>query len=74
MAPVVDRLKGEYEGRVEFRLVNVEKDPEGASVGNSFGVQYVPSFVFLDTDGSTNDMIVGEVDEAGLRSALDALR
>ena len=38
MAPVVDRLKTEYEGVVEFRLINVETDTEGAQIANDFGV------------------------------------
>lgn len=73
MAPVVDRLAAEYEGVVEFRLINVDSDPQGAELATGFGLQYVPSFVFLGSDGSQQDLLVGEVSEGQLRSALDAL-
>ncbi len=74
MAPVVDRLKTEYEGVVEFRLINVETDAEGAQIANDFGVQYVPSFVLLGSDGAQRDLLVGEMTEEQLRAALDALK
>jgi len=71
---VVDRLADKYEGDVEIRRMNVEKDEEAARLASSFRVQYVPTFVFVNADGSTSDTVVGEVSEATLRSALDALR
>jgi thioredoxin-like negative regulator of GroEL len=73
MAPVVDRLERDYEGKVEFRLLDVDKDPEGDSLMQRFGAQYVPTFVFVNTDGSVAGQIVGEVDQNALREKLDAL-
>lgn len=74
MVPVVDRLKSEYEGVVEFRIINVESDPEGARLASGFGLQYVPSFVFIGSDGAEQSRLVGEVSEEQMRSALDALQ
>jgi thioredoxin-like negative regulator of GroEL len=74
MAPVVDRLAIEYGERVEFRLINVDTDPEGAALAARFGVQYVPTFVLLNADGTQSDLIVGTAAESALREALDALR
>ena len=74
MAPVVGRLVSEYGDRVEFRLVNVDTDPEGGALAARFGVQFVPSFVFLDADGTQSGMVVGSAAESALRDALDALR
>lgn len=73
MAPVVDRLKTEYEGVVEFRTVNVDSDPEGPQLASGFGLQFVPSFVFLDREGGQQDLLVGEVSEVQLREVLDSL-
>ena len=73
MAPVVDRLKTEYEGVVEFRLINVDADPEGQSLMAKYQAQFVPTFVFLNSDGSVDQTVVGAQAEAVLRSALDAL-
>ncbi len=74
MAPVVRGLEGEYEDVVEFRLINVEKDSRGNGLMAQFGAQYVPTFVFLNADGSKADQIVGEIDETRLREVLDGLR
>lgn len=71
---MVDRLKQEYEGTVEFRLYNVETDPEGAEVSQTYGVQVVPTFVFTNADGSLSDQAVGALSEERLRGAIEALR
>lgn len=74
MAPVVDRLKKDYEGKVEFRIYNTEKDKQGAALFSKFGLQYVPSFVLMNSDGTESSRKVGEVAEKDLRAALDALK
>ncbi|MRS12643.1 MAG: hypothetical protein EG823_06190 [Actinobacteria bacterium] len=73
MAPVVDRLTSEYEGIVEIRRMDVESDAGAASLASGFRVQYVPTFVFVDSDGATANTLVGEVSENALVEALDAL-
>jgi hypothetical protein len=47
---------------------------DAAGHGNAFGVQYVPTFVLVDSKGVKQDLIVGETSEDGLRAKLDALR
>ncbi len=74
MKPVVDGLKKQYEGTVEFKLYDVEKDAEGANLAQQFGAQFVPTFVFVNADGSTSDQIVGEVAKTQLTKALDKLK
>ncbi|MDP2182545.1 MAG: thioredoxin family protein [Actinomycetota bacterium] len=74
MKPVVDRLEEKYAGKVEFRLVNVDTDPEGSAMMQKYGAQYVPTFVLLNVDGSVGDQIVGEVEEAKLAEAIDRLK
>ena len=39
-----------------------------------FNAQYVPTFVFINADGSTSDIKVGGLKEQQMRAALDALR
>lgn len=73
MKPVVDRLSEEYEGVVEFRLYDVDKDEEGAELMRRYGVQYVPTFVFVGSDGVEVDRAVGEVSEEQMRRMLDSL-
>lgn len=73
MAPIVNGLIEEYEGKVAIRVYNVESAGEGLDLANEYGVQYVPSFVFVDSEGEYVDMIIGEVSEEQLKDALDAL-
>ena len=73
MAPVVDGLIPEYEGTVAIRKYNVEKSAEGAALADDFGVQFVPTFVFVNSRGEDVDMIIGEVSESTLKKALDDL-
>lgn len=74
MKPVVDRLKQEYEGTVEFKLYNVDNDQEGSALMSQYGAQYVPTFIFVNADGSKAGQLVGEVEESALREQLDALK
>lgn len=74
MAPVVDRLAAEYAGDVEIRKMNVETDDGAASLASRLRVEYVPTFVFVQADGTVAATIVGETTEADLREALDALQ
>lgn len=71
MRPVVDRLKKEYAGRVE--IVLLKDGQEATEKAQQFGVQYVPTFVFLKADGTRIDQVVGGMSEEQMRQKLDAL-
>lgn len=74
MKPVVDRLEKQYEGKVEFRRIDVEKDAEGSRLMQQFNAQYVPTFVFINADGSKAAIKVGEQSEGQMKQQLDALK
>jgi thiol-disulfide isomerase/thioredoxin len=74
MKPVVDGLKQQYEGKVEFRLYNVEKDQEGIALANSMGVTAVPTFVFVNSNGIQAGTQVGSMSKDQLQAQLDALQ
>lgn len=74
MKPVVDRLKKKYEGKVEFVLYDVDKSAEGSKLMQQFNAQYVPTFEFVNRDGTVSQQKVGETSEADLIAALDALK
>jgi thioredoxin len=44
VAPILEDLAKEYEGRLLIYKVNTEKEPELAAV---FGIQSIPSFLFI---------------------------
>jgi thioredoxin-like negative regulator of GroEL len=75
MKPLVERLGTEYAGKVELRRYVDSGDPTGDALAQRFNVQYVPTFVFVNADGSISGQpIVGEVTEDILRQRLDALK
>jgi thiol:disulfide interchange protein len=74
MKPVVDGLQQEYEGKVEFKLYDVEKSAEGEKLMRQYGAQFVPTFVFVNADGTTSETIVGAVTESKMKAALDKLK
>ena len=75
MKPLVERLESEYKGRVEFRIYVDSGDPVGDQLAQQLGVQYVPTFAFVNADGSLSGQpIVGGVTEDVLRGRLDTLK
>ena len=75
MKPLVERLGREYAGKIEFRRYVDSGDPVGDQLSRQFNVQYVPTFVFVNADGSVSGQpIVGGVGEDILRQRLDALQ
>jgi thioredoxin-like negative regulator of GroEL len=75
MKPVVDRLTTDYSGKVDIVKMPLDTgDAAAEKLANAFGVQYVPTFVLVDSKGVKQDLIVGETSEDGLRAKLDALR
>jgi thioredoxin-like negative regulator of GroEL len=75
MKPVVDRLVNDYAGKVDIKRMPLDKgDAAAEQLAGTFGVEYVPTFVLVDSKGVRQDLIVGETGEEGLRSKLDVLR
>lgn len=74
MKPLVEGLEKQYAGKVEFRRLNVETDQAAISLATQLQLQYVPSFVFVNADGSIASQVVGEQTEEQLKSAIDALK
>lgn len=48
-APVVEKLAGEYAGKVDFYKVDIDKEQELAS---AFGIQSIPTFLFVPLNGA----------------------
>ncbi len=72
MAPIVNGLKPEYEGTVAIRMYNAET-AAGNALAQEYGVQFVPTFVFIGSDGEVVNTIIGETSENGLKAELDKL-
>jgi thioredoxin 1 len=68
IAPIVDDLANEYEGRLKVVKLNVDDNPE---VPARFGVRGIPNLLIIK-DGQVKDQIVGAVPRSHLQRAVDA--
>ncbi|MSQ25952.1 MAG: thioredoxin [Dehalococcoidia bacterium] len=57
IAPIVEELANEYEGRVQFAKLNVDDNPR---VSTQFGIRSIPTLLVFK-DGKPVDQIVGAV-------------
>ena len=67
VAPVVEELAEEYEGRVKFGKVNVDENPKIAS---QYGIMSIPTLIIFK-DGKPVSNIVGFRPKAELKKSLD---
>jgi thiol-disulfide isomerase/thioredoxin len=74
MKPLVERLEQSYSGKVEFRRLNVGTDRDASDLANKLGARYVPTFVFVNSDGVIAKTVVGEMTEQAMTSELTALK
>jgi thioredoxin 1 len=49
MAPVLDELKEEYQGKLTVTFIDVWKDP---GTGRKYGIRAIPTQIFLDPQGN----------------------
>ena len=68
IAPVLEGLAAEYQGKVSFVKVNVDDNPRSPS---QYNVRGIPNLVFFK-GGKVVDQIVGAVPKEQLVSAINA--
>lgn len=68
IAPVIEQLAGQYEGKVIVGKVDVDQEPE---LAREYGVMSIPNVVILK-DGQEVDRKVGAMPAASYSQALDA--
>lgn len=67
VAPIVEELAGEYEGRVNFAKLDVDQNPKSAS---QYGIMSIPSLLIFK-NGTLVSNIVGFRPKAELKRNLD---
>ena len=67
IAPVVDELADEYEGKFAFAKLDVDANPKTAM---QFGIRSIPALLIFK-DGAVADNIVGAVPKAMLKKKID---
>ena len=67
VAPIVDELAEEFDGKVKFAKVDVDTNPQTSL---SFGIRSIAS-LFVFKDGMVVDQVVGAVPKAVLKKRLE---
>lgn len=68
VAPVVEELAKEYEGKAKFAKVNTD---ENSDLASKYNIRGIPTLIFFK-DGEVKDQIVGAVPKAQLKSKIDS--
>jgi thioredoxin 1 len=69
VAPVVEELADEYEGKVTMVKLNVDENPKTAS---QYGIMSIPT-LFIFKDGAPVSNIIGFRPKAELKKSIDAV-
>lgn len=67
VAPVLEELSNEYEGKIHIYKVDTEKEQELASV---FGIRSIPSILFIPKEGQPQ-MSMGAMPKESFKQAID---
>jgi thioredoxin 1 len=67
IAPIVEELAGEYEGKLKVAKLNVDDHPATAS---RYGIRGIPNLIILKR-GAVKEQIVGAVPKAKLVTAIE---
>ncbi len=67
IAPVLDELAAEYDGRVRIGKVNIDEEQNLAA---QYGIQSIPTLLLFDK-GQVNEQIVGLRSKRDLQSRFD---
>lgn len=68
VAPIVEKLAGEYEGRVKFFKLNTDENP---AVTARYGIRSIPTLLIFK-GGEMSAQIVGFRPESELKNKIDS--
>ena len=69
VAPVIEELAGEYDGKAKICKVNTD---ENQDVAVKFGIRSIPTIMFFK-DGEQKDMIIGAASKDAFAEKIEAL-
>lgn len=69
IAPIIDELANEYEGKVKIVKLNTDENPQSAL---NYRINGIPNMIFFK-EGKPVDQIVGAADKEKIKTALDKL-
>ena len=68
VAPIVEELAAEYDGKVSFAKLNVDENPE---VSMKYGIRSIPTLLVFK-DGKPVDQIVGALPKKEMQKRVEA--
>jgi len=69
VAPIVEELAKEYDGKVKIVKLNTDEDPD---IAGRYGIMSIPTLLFFK-GGQPVDKVVGAVPKRVLQEAIDKL-
>ena len=63
MAPVIEELQSEYQGRAAVVFIDVWKNP---AAGRQFGIRTIPTQIFYDAEGNEKSRHEGVLDKQSI--------
>lgn len=69
IAPTIEELAKEYEGKIKVGKLNTDENPE---IATRYGIMGIPTIMFFK-DGQRVDQIVGVVPKSVLKNKLETL-
>ncbi|MDD2960800.1 MAG: thioredoxin [Muribaculaceae bacterium] len=69
IAPIVDELAAEYDGKLTIGKYNVD---EGSDISTEYGIRNIPTILFFK-DGELKDRSVGSITKADLEAKIKAI-
>ena len=68
IAPIVEQLANEYDGKVKFAKLDIDSNPK---VAQAFGIRSIPTLLIFK-DGKPVDQVVGAVPKSVLEKRLES--
>ena len=67
IAPIVEELAKEFDGKVKIGKVDVDTNPKSAS---TYGIMSIPSIIFFK-NGKVMDQVTGAINKASLKRKIE---